>query len=484
MADQVVANSSIGIADLSRTPDGNQAALAGPPAPAGKAAADMAAVVPGSRPTGSSVEATGPATPENVMKDPQFVRAVELCIEKGRCGPKLVRDELAIRVQDAQRIIDQMMGLGVAAKSPGGTLQLVLTREQWDAMRASSAGDGGSQRGVKGDDLPAAGTRPPELDRGTDERPPHPYRGNQAAPAARTELAMNDITLDPSFHGRKHIDPEVVDTYAELIDKGRMDAEVSVMFDGTRYLLVDGFHTYGAKQKLGHTHITARVYRGGREEAILFAAAANARHGLPRTNEDKKRAVLMVVTVCDDWCNSTIAGWVGVTDKTVEKYRPPEQSGNSEGGRKFKTKDGSVRSRKAKNAARRHRSAAGAASSPRASAAPSADPALPADRRDSVVHTGFDGESDAAVEASTFHRTLSVDPQVDPGTGSVDLPEVVTTLNRLWKDVEDALAFHHEQLDEFEAVPLSDLAAKLRELSDRFEKNVAARGGGRAGKAP
>ncbi|HET8700465.1 MAG TPA: hypothetical protein VFL97_02220 [Nitrococcus sp.] len=60
-----------------------------------------------------------------------------------------------------------------------------------------------------------------------------------------------------------------------------------------------------------------------RREAVLHSVGANAAHGLRRTNEDKRRAVL---TLLNDeewgkWSDREIARRCGVTNKTVAAYR-------------------------------------------------------------------------------------------------------------------------------------------------------------------
>jgi hypothetical protein len=61
---------------------------------------------------------------------------------------------------------------------------------------------------------------------------------------------------------------------------------------------------------------------------VRFSVGANDTHGKRRTNEDKRRAVLMLL--CDaewsKWSNREIARQCGVDDKTVGVLRPPAAS--------------------------------------------------------------------------------------------------------------------------------------------------------------
>jgi len=60
--------------------------------------------------------------------------------------------------------------------------------------------------------------------------------------------------------------------------------------DGTVYV-ADGFHRLRAARMIGRESILAEVHEGSRRDAIIFAALSNVRHGLPRTNADKRCAV-------------------------------------------------------------------------------------------------------------------------------------------------------------------------------------------------
>ena len=64
-----------------------------------------------------------------------------------------------------------------------------------------------------------------------------------------------------------------------------------MFFDGEAYWLADGFHRYRAHERAACAFIAADVKQGTRRDAILYSWGANARHGLPRTNADKRRNV-------------------------------------------------------------------------------------------------------------------------------------------------------------------------------------------------
>ena len=61
------------------------------------------------------------------------------------------------------------------------------------------------------------------------------------------------------------------------------------------YWLADGFHRLAAVKKEGTGFIPVEIHPGTRRDAVLYSVGANATHGLPRTNADKRRAVLILL---------------------------------------------------------------------------------------------------------------------------------------------------------------------------------------------
>ena len=105
---------------------------------------------------------------------------------------------------------------------------------------------------------------------------------------------------------------------------------IQVLFDGTQYWVVDGFHRLAAARAAKLTRIRAEIRHGDRRAALLASAGANATHGLRRTNADKNKAVRVLL---DDpewstWSTNEIAQRCGVSDYLVAKLRRahlPEQ---------------------------------------------------------------------------------------------------------------------------------------------------------------
>jgi site-specific DNA-methyltransferase (adenine-specific) len=107
---------------------------------------------------------------------------------------------------------------------------------------------------------------------------------------------------------------------------------VTVFYDGREYWLADGFHRVAAAQNIGKDRILADVQQGRQRDAILYSVGANARHGLPRSNEDKRRAVLKLLndTEWRQWSDREIARRCVVTANFVGDVRRSLSSDYSE----------------------------------------------------------------------------------------------------------------------------------------------------------
>jgi site-specific DNA-methyltransferase (adenine-specific) len=124
----------------------------------------------------------------------------------------------------------------------------------------------------------------------------------------------------------------VIDEYREGVQRGDTFPAVTVFFDGTQYYLVDGFHRYYA-YRLEHIEtIEAEIHQGSRRDAHLFSAATNQRHGLRRSNNDKWRAVQILLEDAEwrTWSDNAIAKHCGVAQSFVAKVRASLHSELSE----------------------------------------------------------------------------------------------------------------------------------------------------------
>lgn len=138
-------------------------------------------------------------------------------------------------------------------------------------------------------------------------------------------LALDEIRRDGGTQPRAAIDLKHVKLLEEQIEDGKELEPVVVFYDGESYWLADGFHRYAAHKNQDKEAITCFIHQGTRREAVLYSVGANADHkpALPRSREDKRRAV---ITLLQDpewgkWSNYKIAEVARVNEKTVRNIR-------------------------------------------------------------------------------------------------------------------------------------------------------------------
>ncbi len=104
---------------------------------------------------------------------------------------------------------------------------------------------------------------------------------------------------------------------------GREFPPLSVVFDGSDYWLWDGFHRRWSAVEAKIAKLKCIVTKGTRDDARWLSYGANKDHGLQRTNDDKRRAVLAALKHPNGakQSNLKVAEHVGVDEKTVAKYR-------------------------------------------------------------------------------------------------------------------------------------------------------------------
>ena len=123
------------------------------------------------------------------------------------------------------------------------------------------------------------------------------------------KLKLKDIRLDGNTQPRQFINQDVVNEYAEEMTETDNFPPMIVFNDGANYWLADGFHRYHANKKAGFVEVDCDVRNGTLREAVLFSVGANAVHGLRRTNDDKRKAVVTLLQDIEwgDWSDSEIA---------------------------------------------------------------------------------------------------------------------------------------------------------------------------------
>lgn len=135
-------------------------------------------------------------------------------------------------------------------------------------------------------------------------------------------IKICNIRTDGGTQPRAEIDIAVVAEYADDMARGDVFPPVRVVYDGSDYWLVDGFHRVQAAKKCSRQTIESHITQGTVEDARWLSLAANARHGKRRTRADKQRAIKRALM---GWAveksDNQIAKHVGCHHVTVGKYR-------------------------------------------------------------------------------------------------------------------------------------------------------------------
>jgi len=137
----------------------------------------------------------------------------------------------------------------------------------------------------------------------------------------QTEIVNLDrIVLDAGTQMREQVNEAVIADYVDALD---VLPPITVMRVGkSRLVLVDGFHRFYAHKRAGRDSIEIEIVEGSTIAEAQFAAArSNARHGLRRSNADKRLAVVAVLGLKPTMSDREIAAHVCVSHTTVSNVR-------------------------------------------------------------------------------------------------------------------------------------------------------------------
>lgn len=128
-----------------------------------------------------------------------------------------------------------------------------------------------------------------------------------------------DVALQP----RAKIDQETIDDYVEKMQSGIKFPPVIIFYDGQNHFLADGYHRREAHEVLGKEEILSEIIPGTLDEAKWYSYAVNASHGLPRSTEDKRRAIRAALSHPNSakMNDSELGRYLKVSSNTVKKYR-------------------------------------------------------------------------------------------------------------------------------------------------------------------
>ena len=138
-------------------------------------------------------------------------------------------------------------------------------------------------------------------------------------------LALNEIQLDDTTKPRVCLNLKHIKVLEHQIEDGQKLDPVVVFYDGESYWLADGFHRWYAHRNQEEEVIACAIHQGSRRDAVLYSVGANAdnKPALPRSQEDKRRAVM---TLLNDpewsaWSDREIARLCKVHHSTVSTIR-------------------------------------------------------------------------------------------------------------------------------------------------------------------
>ena len=162
------------------------------------------------------------------------------------------------------------------------------------------------------------------------------------------------IRIDGGTQPREAINETTVGEYAEAMTEGAEFPPLDLFFDGAEYWLADGFHRYHAANKIGLVEIPAKMHSGTRRDAVLFSVGVNQGHGLRRTNADKRKAVMTLMTDIEwsQWSNVEIGRRCGVSHELANVVRKSLAESASEQPRTYTTKHGTVATMRTENIGR------------------------------------------------------------------------------------------------------------------------------------
>jgi uncharacterized small protein (DUF1192 family) len=136
-------------------------------------------------------------------------------------------------------------------------------------------------------------------------------------------IELSRIRIDGGTQPRAELNQDTVAEYRDAYLAGATMPAVTLFFDGAEYWLADGFHRFFAAKAAGKEQIVDDVIPGTVRDAILFSLSANSRHGLKRSNADKRRAVetLLSDPEWSGWSDNAIAKACAVSQPFVGEVR-------------------------------------------------------------------------------------------------------------------------------------------------------------------
>jgi hypothetical protein len=154
-------------------------------------------------------------------------------------------------------------------------------------------------------------------------------------------VPLEKIEINRSTQARGRENADWVRRLVEVLDGGGKFADdPELYFDGDRYWVGDGFHRLHAYKNVVREKVWAIVREGTLQDAMLHAAGANDKHGLPRSRQDIRRAISLVLKALPKLSDRSVGRIVRCDGKTVADVR--DQLGMKTGKREYTDRYGNV----------------------------------------------------------------------------------------------------------------------------------------------
>ena len=145
---------------------------------------------------------------------------------------------------------------------------------------------------------------------------------------SQQSISIDAIVIDAGTQLRANTIDSVVAEYQSMCESNKstwpFDSPLVVFSIGdNQFILADGFHRYMGACAAGRASVKCEVHKGSTRDAIQYALSANARHGLRRSNEDKRKAVetALADTEWSKLSSRAVADLCGVSNDFVSKIR-------------------------------------------------------------------------------------------------------------------------------------------------------------------
>src|ERR1051325_2176877 len=137
-------------------------------------------------------------------------------------------------------------------------------------------------------------------------------------PAVRPVLlALSAIRTNSGTQSRAALCEAAVAEDAEAMLNRSRFPPIIVFRHGDDFILGDGFHRVRAAKMVKLNSILAEVRAGTRIDALKYSLSSNHKHGLRRTNADKRHAVSLALSEFPRWSDRAVAELVGVSQPMV-----------------------------------------------------------------------------------------------------------------------------------------------------------------------